>query len=211
MRTRFIFAFVVLAATAVVAQHVVDRIVATVEGDVVTLSEVRELGAFNRLTGQAQLTDDQLLERLINQWIVTTEAAAARFPMTPSDQVEGVYKHLVAESPSPEAYLARLRELDLDEAAVRRQLARQLFLARYLDQKFRFLVRVEEAAIETYYRETLSPQLAARGQTAPRLETVRQQILEVLTQQEITRMAEQWLEESRARLRVERRGERRAS
>jgi len=209
MRTRFILAFVVLAATAVAAQQVVDRIVATVEGDVITLSEVRELAAFNRLTGQAQLTDEQLLERLINQWIVTTEAAAARVPMMPSDQVEGVYKQLVAESPSPEAYLARLRELDLGEAAVRRQLARQLFLARYLDQKFRFLVRVEEAAIETYYRETLSPQLAARGQTAPRLETVRQQILEVLTQQEITRMAEQWLEESRARLRIERRGERR--
>lgn len=205
MRRLLTFAWILFAATVAPAQQVVDRIVATVEGDIITLSEVRELGAFNRLTGQAQLTDEQLLERLINQWIVTTEAAAARFPATPPAQIEGAYQQFIAEFASPEAYRARLRGLALDDAAVRRQIERQLFLARYLDQKYRFLVRVEEAAIETYYRQTLVPQLATRGEKAPGIEAVRPQVIEVLTQQEITRMAERWLEESRARLRIDRR------
>jgi hypothetical protein len=185
------------------AQQVVDRIVATVEGDVITLSEVRELGAFNRLTGQQQLSDHELLQRLINQWIVLSEAAASRFPASSQAQLDIAYNQLVAEFPSPEAYRARLRELSLDDAAVRRQLERQLFLARYLDQKYRFLVRVEEPSVDAYYREEFAPRMQERGQKPPPLESVREQIREVLTQQEITRLAERWLDESRARLRIE--------
>lgn len=187
-------------------QQVVDRIVATVEGDVITLSEVRELGAFNQLTGGAQGSDEELLQRLINQWIVTSEAAGSRFTGPSTERVEGEYTRLVAEFASPEAYRTRLRELALDEGAVRRQLGRQLFLTLYLDHKYRFLARVEDAAIEAYYRETLIPQLAARGQAVPRLDAVREEIREVLIQEEITRLAERWLEESRARLRIQLRG-----
>jgi hypothetical protein len=185
------------------AQQVVDRIVATVEGDVITLSEVRELGAFNRLTGQQQLSDHELLQSLINQWIVLSEAAASRFPASSPAQLDIAYNQLVAEFPLPEAYRARLRELALDDAAVRRQLERQLFLARYLDQKYRFLVRVEEPSVDAYYREEFAPRMQARGQKPPPLESIREQIREILTQQEITRLAERWLDESRARLRIE--------
>ncbi len=192
-----------LAVSAARSQQIVDRIVATVEGDLITWSEVRELGAFNRLTGQSQRSEPELLQRLINQWIVTTEATASRFPASSQPQLEIAYNQLVAEFPSPDAYRARLRELALDDAAVRRQLARQLFLARYLDQKYRFLVRVEEPSIAAYYREEFAPRLEAGGQKPPPLEAVREQVSEILTQQEITRMAERWLDESRARLRIE--------
>jgi hypothetical protein len=185
------------------AQQLVDRIVATVEGDVITLSEVRELGAFNRLTGQSQLSDHELLQRLINQWIVVSEATASRFPASSQAQLDIAYNQLVAEFPSPEAYRARLRELGLDDAAVRRQLERQLFLARYLDQKYRFLVRVEQPSVDAYYREVFAPRLQARGEKPPPLDAVREQVREILTQQEITRLAERWLDESRARLRIE--------
>ncbi len=185
------------------AQQVVDRIVATVEGDVITLSEVRELDSFNRLTGQTQRSDHELLQSLINQWIVTSEASASRFPASSQEQRDAAYDRLLAEFASPPAYRARLRELRLDEAAVRRQLERQLFLARYLDQKYRFLARVEEPSVEAYYHEEFAPRLEARGETPPPLEAVREQVREILIQQEITRMAERWLDESRARLRVE--------
>lgn len=192
-----------LAASAAPAQQVVDRIVATVEGDVITLSEVRELGAFNRLTGESQLSDHELLQRLINQWIVVSEATASRFPAPSQAQLDIAYDQLVAEFPSPDAYRARLRELGLNESAVRRQLDRQLFLAGYLDQKYRFLVRVEAPSVEAYYNEVFAPRMQARGQPPPPLDDVREQVREILTQQEITRMAERWLDESRARLRIE--------
>lgn len=188
---------------ATAQQVVVDRIVATVEGEVITLSEVRELGAFNRLTGEAQLGDRELLQRLINQWIVVSEASASRFPASSQAQLDIAHDQLVAGFPSPEAHRARIRELGLDEAAIRRQLERQLLLARYLDQKYRFLVRIEEPSVEAYYREEFARRLQARGEKPPPLDSVREQVREILTQQEITRLAERWLDESRTRLKIE--------
>lgn len=190
-------------ARALAQSKVVDRIVAIIEGDLITLSEVRELGAFNRLTGGNQLGDAEMLERLINQWIVTREAEGARFAGIDAEALERAYNELAAEFSSGEAYQARLQELGIDEAAVRRQLRRQLLLQGYLDQKYRFLVRIDDASIEAYYREVLAPQMQARGQQAPPLDEVRGQIRELLAQQAITRMAETWLKESRERLRIE--------
>ncbi|MGH9790349.1 MAG: hypothetical protein ACRD5W_03990 [Candidatus Acidiferrales bacterium] len=198
-------------AHALAQGKVVDRIVAIIEGDVITLSEVRELGAFNRLTGGNQLSDEELLERLINQWIVTNEAGATRFAGIDSEALDRSYSALVAEFPSAEAFDSRLRELGIDESAVRRQLRRQLLLEGYLDQKYRFLVRIDDASIEAYYREIFAPQIKSRGQQPPPLEEVRGQIREVLAQQAMTRMAETWLEESRERLHIEIRRESRES
>lgn len=187
---------------------VVDRIVAIIEGDVITLSEVRELGAFNRLTGGHQLSDAEMLERLINQWIVTKEAEGARFAGIDGQALERAYNKLAAEFPSAAAFDARLRELGMDEPAVRRQLRRQLLLQGYLDQKYRFLVRIDDSSIEAYYREVFAPQMKSRGQPPPPLDEVRGQIRELLAQQAITRMTETWLKESRERLQIEIRLER---
>ena len=45
--------------------------------------------------------------------------------------------------------------------------------------------------------------LAARGQQAPPLESVQDQIRELLTQREISTRAARWLDESRPRLKIE--------
>jgi hypothetical protein len=45
--------------------------------------------------------------------------------------------------------------------------------------------------------------MAARGQAAPPIDAVREQIHELLVQKEITARAEQWLTESRVRLKIE--------
>jgi hypothetical protein len=73
--------FAALASPVVsAAVQVVDRIVAHVEDDVLFQSELRELGQFQQLAGGQSETDAQLLDRLVDQWIVKTEADAARFP-----------------------------------------------------------------------------------------------------------------------------------
>ncbi len=185
------------------AQQVVDRIVARVEDDIITLSEVRELGRYQQLVQGRSDSDDRLLAQLINQWIVKTEATAARFPRPIEAEVNRELERLEKQFPSTEAYRARLRELGLSSAAVRRLVERQLYLARYLDYKFRPAAQVEAAAIEKYYREELVPALAARGQAAPPLENVQDQIRELLVERDISARADRWLEETRSRLKIE--------
>ena len=190
-------------APAVCAQQVVDRIVARVEDDIITLSEVRELGNFQRLVEGHSANDEQLLRQLIEQWIVAAEADAARFPRPAPAEVDLEMKRLAGLFASPEAFRAQRRELGLSEDAIRRLLVRQLWLTRYLDYKFRPAAQVDDAQVERYYREELAPQLTARGQPVPPLDEVRERIREVLIQREISQRAGRWLEETRPRLRVE--------
>src|SRR5690348_16264329 len=67
-------------APRLVSQVVLDRIVARVEGDVILLSEVRTLGRYQDLVDGKKETDAQILDRLVDQWIVRNEADTARFP-----------------------------------------------------------------------------------------------------------------------------------
>lgn len=194
---------VLLAAAAVPGQQVVDRIVAHIEDDIITLSEVRELGRYQQLIEGHAASDDRLLAQLIEQWIVSTEATAAHYPLPIEAEVNREIERLGRQFASPEAYRERLQQLGLSAAAVRRLTERQIYLGRYLDYKFRPAVQVDAGAIEKYYREQLAPPMAAKGQAAPVLETVQDQIRELLVQAEISRRSAQWLEETRSRLRIE--------
>lgn len=196
--------FAALAARpAVRAQQVIDRIVARIEDDIILLSEVRELGRYQQLVDGHSTSDDKLLGQLIDQWVVDREATAAHFVRPVGADVRDELDQLEKQFKSAEAYRARLRELGLTEAAVRRFIERQLYLSRYLDYKFRPAAQVDSAAVERYYREELLPQLAARGQQASPLESVQDQIRELLTQREISARAARWLDESRSRLKIE--------
>ncbi|MCL4523554.1 MAG: hypothetical protein M1451_06540 [Acidobacteria bacterium] len=209
-RDIFILAFVIFLACAPVlrAQQVVDRIVARIEDDILTQSEARELGRFQRLMNgdspaKSLPGEDELIQRLLDQWIVRTEATAARFPLPAKEEVQREVERLAAQFGSADAYRARLRELGLTAESVTRHIERQIFLARYLDYKFRPVAHVENAQVEAYYRDELAPQLRRRGQEIPSLENVEGQIRELLTQREISARAAKWLEETRARLRIE--------
>lgn len=191
------------ARLTLTAQQVVDRIVARIEDDIITLSEVRELGRYQQLVQGREGSDDRLLAELIDQWVVNSEATAARFPRPIEAEVDRELDGLGKQFASPEAYRARLRELGLSAAAVRPIVERQLYLMRYLDYKFRPAAQVDAAAIEKYYREQLTPQLTAAGQTVPPLEGVEDEIRELLTERQIGERTSRWLDETRSRLKIE--------
>jgi hypothetical protein len=191
-----------VAAGAPQAQ-VVDRIVAHVEDDIILLSEQRELAAYQQLVdGQAE-PDDKLLSELIEQWVVNNEATQAHFPQPAASEVDREVGRIENSFPSPQAYAQRLTELGLTADAVRRMVTRQIYLARYLDYKFRPEVQVDDDAVAKYYNEQLAPQLKAKGQTAPPMDAVADEIREVLTQKGINDRAATWFDETKSRLRIE--------
>jgi len=180
----------------------VDRVVARIEKDIITLSDVRELAAYQRLNGRQPPADAELLRELINQWIVVNDAASSRFPAPLPAQVDQEFSAL-RNQVGAEKFADRLRELDLTEADVRRLVAREILVDHYLERKFRPLLRVTPEAVEQFYRDEFVPQLRQRNQAAPALEEVRDAITEVLLEREVTRRAEQWIEQARSHLDVE--------
>ena len=212
---RAIFIFVMLLAAPNVARaaeipqgaqtgRVVDRIVARVEGDIILESQVRQLGAFQQLIEGRAESGDQLLSELIEQWIVQTEAAASHFPEPSQSEVDRELARLTARFANPEAYGAKLHELRLSAAEARQLLARQIYIERYLDYKFRPAVQIDSAAIDAYYQNELLPELAKKNQPAPRQADVAEQIRELLVQRGISELAAKWLDETKSRLKIER-------
>jgi len=85
---------------------------------------------------------------------------------------------------------------DLTAQRVESYLHYRLQILRFIELRFRQGIRITPQEIDTYYRETLLPQYA-KGETVPDLEKVSQRIEEILLQQRVNLLFEDWLKNLR--------------
>ena len=185
------------------AQEVVDRIVARVENDVILLSDVRALSRYQQFLDAKSETDTQILERLIDQWIVRTEADVSHSPRPSEADIERVLSRIRNSFGSEQEYEAKRKQASLSEQDVRAMVASQLYLSNYLDSRFRPAVQIDAKEIEDFYQTAVVPRAKARGQEPPTLDVARDSIQEALIQNGINQQSEQWLKEGRLRLHIE--------
>ncbi|HJZ64267.1 MAG TPA: hypothetical protein VKD70_08115 [Candidatus Acidoferrum sp.] len=197
-------ALLVIACTAngVVAQRVVDRVVARVEEEIILQSDVEQLARYQFFVDGKSESEAQILDRLIDQWIVKKEAEASRFPAASETEIEREMRRLERSFANKEDFVAQREKTGLTEAELLQIVTEQAYLSNYLDSRFRPSVQIEEKAIVDFYNETLVPRAKARGQEPPSLDAARDLIQEVLTQRGINEQADKWLKESRARLSI---------
>jgi hypothetical protein len=181
----------------------VDRIVARVENDVILSSDVRALGRYQQFLDGTSEKNSQILDRLIDQWIVRTEADVSRFPHPSSADIDRGVERIQKSLGSTEEYELRKKRCGLTDQDIRAMVAAQLYLGNYLDSRFRPAVRIEPQVIEDFYRSAVVPRAKARGQEPPSLDAARDSIEEALVQNGINAQADQWLKESRTRLHIE--------
>jgi hypothetical protein len=191
------------AARLPASQEIVDRIAARVENDIILLSDIRLLSRYQQFLDGKSETDAQLLDRLIDQWMVRTEADASHFPQPSDAEIDRSLERLQKSFASEEQYEASRKQSGLSDSEVRGIAASQLYLSNYLDSRFRPTVQADPKAIEDFYRNTIVQQAKARGQEPPSLDGARDAIQEAIVQSGINEQAEKWLKESRARLHIE--------
>ncbi len=185
------------------AQEVVDRIVARIETDIILYSDVQQLGRYQLfLDGKAQ-SDDEILNRLIDQWIVRSEAGVARFPQPSEDEVTRSIEGLKRSFSSPGEFDARKKQSGLTDDEIRQFVRAKIYLSNYLDSRFRPAIQIDETEIADFYKTRVVPRAESRGQTPPTLENARDFIQEALVQRAINEQADRWLKESRTRVRIE--------
>lgn len=185
------------------AQETVDRIVARVENDVILLSDIRALSRYQQFVDGKSETDAQILDRLIDQWIVRTEAEVSRFPHPSDEEIDRSLMRLQKSFPSTEEYETRKKQSGLSDSEIRGILASQIYLSNYLDSRFRPGVQIDPKVIENFYETELLPRAKALGQEPPSLDAARDSIEEALVQRGINEQADRWLKESRLRLHIE--------
>jgi len=203
--TRGFLALLLLATGAAMAaaQEIVDRIAARIENDIILMSDIRALSRYQQFLDGKSETDSQILGRLIDQWIVRTEATISRFPQPSAAEIARSMEAVRKSFASTEEYEAKKKQFGLSEAEVREMAAAQLYLSSYLDSRFRPGVQIDPKTVEDFYQKSVVPLAKARGQEPPPLDTARDLIQEALVQRGINDQADQWLIESKARLHIE--------
>jgi hypothetical protein len=181
----------------------IDGIAARIEDDVLTESEVRELGAFQQvIEGKAKSRDERIRE-LAEQWIVRGDAKTAKFAHPSEADIDHAYAKLVEQFPSDADFKARCAAAGLTNSALRRILADQLFLSRFLDYRFRPAIQIDEKQMQAYYEDEFASVLRKRGQPVPPLDDIEEEIREVLIQRAIDDRATKWLDDARGRLKID--------
>lgn len=178
-----------------------DRIVAIVDGDPILLSDVERaigLGLLGEGSGgDAAAERRRVLDLLIEQRLRHHEIERYAFQEVSVQAIEAQVANLRARFPDAAAFERRLAELQLDDGELRQLVARQLLTLAFVEERLgpRVLVGLDE--IRAYYDATLTPELRARGEEVPPLETVREPIRALLKEQRLNEEIDRWTSELR--------------
>ena len=201
-RLIFLAGLCLLSSASNAAQEVIDRVVARIEKDVILLSDVQLLSRYQLLVEGKSENEAEILDRLVDQWIVRNEAVVARTPQPSDAEVDRALQRLKRSFASEQDYQARRKLAGLTEGEVRDLTINQIYLNSYLDSRFRPSVQVDEKAVQDFYENAVLPRAKARGQEPPSLDSAHDYIQEALVQRGINDQADRWLKEGHARIHV---------
>lgn len=184
-----------------------DRLIAAVNGRVLTLSDLelaRQLNAlvlFGREAGDSGVAEQ--VERLIDLELLRGELEI--FAMdADSEALEARLRELRNGYAEIGGLPALLPRIGLREEELREYLRLQVALQRFVQLRFRPFAEPAADQVGEYYRERLVPDLRRRGVEVPSLEDVFPKIEAILREEEANAALDKWLSDMRAQARIER-------
>jgi peptidyl-prolyl cis-trans isomerase SurA len=192
-----VFALALAVAVPSARAELVDRIVAIIDRDVVTLSEAEQASAVaaSRTGETVELVDT--VERLIESRLVEREVERFTSEPIPRELVDQAVAEVRSGFASDEAFQAMLSSNGLSEQELRSELRRQLEVNRYLERRFRALVFVSDEEIEAYYRDELPKE--AGGKPLPELSQVSDKIRRILEERRFNARVDEWIKGLKSR------------
>jgi peptidyl-prolyl cis-trans isomerase SurA len=186
-------------------ETVLDRVIAVVNNQVVLASDLDLEMRMSRLlpVGDGrESTPEQSLERLttralIEQQVVQEDPHGMEIA---AKDVEENLAELRQNLPgckhqdchSAAGWKAYLATLDLTPERVSDYWSNRMAVLRFIERRFRSGIRISAEEIQKYYQETLVPRYAQR-EDAPALERVAPRIQEILLQQQVNALMNDWL------------------
>jgi hypothetical protein len=189
---------------------VLDRVVAVVNNHAILSSDLDDeirlsvldpgRGGLGTLTRSVAL--EQLISRALIQQQIRQEDEQAADP--PQSEVNARLAEIRHEIPacvrencaSDIGWKAFLVEHHLSPERVESYLRYRLEILRFIERRFRQGIHISPQEIETYYHDTLLPQYAS-GDAIPSLDKVSPRIQEILLQQKVNVLFDDWLENLR--------------
>jgi hypothetical protein len=190
-----------------------DHVVAVINGDVLLESDVEEEMHFAALepfeanfeANRGEDTRQAAMRRLINRDLMVKqmkEQQQASVPTSDAD-AEKSLKELRAHLPqcpdcaSEDGWKAFLAANDLTNQEVIDHWKQRLAILRFIDLRFRAGIRISHESVADYYAKSVVPAFDRQHQTAPPLQVVSARIQEVLLQQQVNALLQDWLKSLR--------------
>ena len=190
--------------------EVVDRVVAVVNQDPVLDSDVdeeRRLIAFQPITDPTGAYSRQrALQRLINRTLILQQAKIQGQPVIPDSKVDAELDQLKKDLPAckpahceTEAGWTRFVAAHGFTVPELTELWRErMEVLQFIELRFRGGIRISPEQINTYYKQTLLPEYQRQGVAAPKLDAVSDRVREVLLEQQVSSLLNDWLKSLRA-------------
>jgi peptidyl-prolyl cis-trans isomerase SurA len=171
----------------------VDKIVAVVNGEILTLQDFEDHLALRQIyqPDAADVDRHQAFERFVEQALLRQEALRTRIIQVDETEVSQ-HLHALDQQPERAKELVRvMQERGLSWHDVRAWLRHQLIVRAFVDRRVRLFVRVPDSQIVQYYQEHQQ----AIGELLD--EAVRDQIRRLLTERQVNARLTELIEDLR--------------
>jgi hypothetical protein len=178
----------------------VDRIVAAVNYDVITASDLAHAIALNMRLGATnedrKTLESDTLEGLITRRLLFQEARRLRFVEVSEEDIRAENDKLRKRFGSDKAFAEFLAEQDMSDQQLSRMLGERLLVQRFVEKKVGLFIRVSRDEAQKYYEEHAAEYQDKRYQDS--LKT----IMMLLTDQRIEKQLNQYVAELRVKANI---------
>jgi peptidyl-prolyl cis-trans isomerase SurA len=187
-----------------------DRVVAVVNGDLILESDVDEERRFAVFQPYSEPTGsfsrEQAIQRLIDRTLILQQAREQpRKPITDAEvqaNLADLRKDILAckqyKCETPEGWHKFLSDNGFTEEELLRHWRDRMETLQFIEDRFRMGIRISDQEVKDYYTKTLLPKYAARKATAPILDSISDRIREILLQEQVSALLDDWLKALRA-------------
>jgi hypothetical protein len=190
-------AVLLLALPCAAQTELVDRVVAAVNYEVITWSDLEQAVRFNAALSGGGRDGERLrtetLEGLINRRLLIQEARRLRFVEVSAQDVSAEVETLRKRFGSDKEFSEFLAGLDMTKEQLDRMLTERLLVERFVEKKIGLFVRVSRDEAQSYY-DAHSAEFPGK-----RFLEVQRQIMALLYEDKLGRQVEQYLAELRSK------------
>ena len=190
---------------------ILDRVVAVINGDVILESDVKEEQRFAQLepfsVRPGSDTLQRAMRRLANRTLILQQMRLQQgIGINISDEdVQQALKDVRAHLPecrkfhctTDAGWQAFLTAHDLTGQEVFDHWKQRLSILKFIDLRFRTGIRISNEEVEDYYRKSVLPVFEKQNEKPPPLDEISQRIQEILLQQHVNGLLQDWLKSLR--------------
>ena len=186
-----------------------DRVVAIVNGDLILESDLetdQRFTAFQPFSEARPMTREGLIDRQIDRTLILQQMALQPEPPITDAEVDAELAVLRKSIPRCSAYHceteAGWEKFVADQGFTMEQLRdrwrQRMEILRFIEERFRMGIRIEPAEVDDYYKTTMLPVYRKEGAAPPPEANIADRIQEILLQQRVNKLLDDWLTALRA-------------